>query len=103
MRLVFSGDHEIALDIPIVVGRQPDRIGYRAVELDDPDFSASKNHALLDRRPGDTVEVTDLGSTNGTTVRFGRDEIPLRPHEPTVVTTPCVIRCGSCAIDVRMG
>ncbi|MGH9270538.1 MAG: FHA domain-containing protein [Ilumatobacteraceae bacterium] len=100
MRLVLAPGREVVLDEPVVLGRQPDRQDYQAVPLGDPHFSSSKNHALVVRRPSNTVEIVDLDSTNGTAVRFDGADIVLRPGQPTVVTVPCTIVCGSCVVTV---
>jgi FhaA, N-terminal domain/FHA domain len=60
--LVLHDGSRVAIDDrPVVLGRMPDC----DVVLADP--NVSRRHAEL-RRVGDTVVVTDLGSTNGTRV-----------------------------------
>ncbi|GGH42212.1 FHA domain-containing protein [Microbacterium album] len=69
--LHFSDGQRIAADAPLVFGRAPvapeSHPQARALPVNDPWKSISKTHALLDVRGG-MLWVTDLQSTNGTSV-----------------------------------
>ncbi len=82
---------ELVLDRPVELGRAPhaaerdgDRVAGTEVLLTDP--RASRRHAVL-RPAGDTVEIEDLGSTNGTLVDGVRITAPvlLRPGQAAVI------------------
>ena len=98
VRLV-SGDSTTDVSAPTVVGRDPSRDGYTAVPLADPQRSTSRNHATLVPH-GDLVEVTDLGSTNGTALTIDGVEVALVPMEPTLVTLPAELSFGD--VEARL-
>tara|TARA_R110002020_G_scaffold77567_3_gene195786 strand:+ start:224 stop:604 length:381 start_codon:yes stop_codon:yes gene_type:complete len=64
----FSDGQTFSLGPPIVIGRDPAPRGEAIrVSVQDPSKSVSKTHAALEVRDG-LLWVTDLHSTNGTTV-----------------------------------
>lgn len=69
--LRLPGQRELDLATPVVVGRNPVPPGNAAeairFPLEDPARSVSKTHALVEIRDG-MPWITDLHSTNGTTV-----------------------------------
>lgn len=76
-----------ALDRPVVIGRNPEAPAGHTPDavtlwrLSDRQSGVSRTHARIDPAPGG-VEVTDLGSTNGTVVLTAAGEtISLVPHE----------------------
>jgi len=91
--LRFSTGHVVELDRPVLVGRAPSaprttqgRRAPRLVTVDSPNEDVSRTH--LEVRPdGWDVLVTDLGSTNGTTI-WPADGSPkrLRPREAVSMT-----------------
>ena len=91
----------VGLLAPTVVGRAPDSPGFELVALADPERSASKNHATLRLIGPDTVEVIDLGSTNGTSVMTGRGITMLSPRVGVELAVPFELRCGEAIVNVR--
>ena len=81
------------------VGRDPGRIGeesaFRLLSIADPDLSISKTHLRLIRR-GVELEVTDLGSTNGTSVSTSSSAAPrpLMPQDPVSLGTGATVIFG---------
>ena len=65
IRVSVPGQSLFLIDSEIVLGRSP----YCAILVDDP--SVSRVHAAL-RRKGSEIELTDLGSSNGTYVNGRR-------------------------------
>jgi hypothetical protein len=90
----------IGLDRPAYIGRKPSapRIAIgdrpRLVRVPSPLGEVSGTHLEL-RHVGASVTVTDLRSTNGTTVRLpGSAPVRLRQGESVVVTPGSVIEIG---------
>lgn len=93
-RLVFADGRSQTIDRPVVIGRDPDRPGYVPVKLPVGSMLASKNHVILHVLE-QVVEVTDIGSTNGTTLILDDDtRIELTPNLTIHVTLPCTIDFG---------
>ena len=104
MRAVLADGSEHALDAPTVIGREPDRGGFVPLVLPAGSVMASKNHVLVEPFAApdvDVVAVTDLATTNGTTVDVGNGEIGLRADETIHVTTPCVLSCGEALVRIE--
>lgn len=84
----------VEVSAAVVIGRMPGSVeGARAVQITDQAFSVSKTHAAL-RPVRDGVEVTDQGSTNGTTIVHRGSERELDPGEPAVAAPGDTIRFG---------
>jgi hypothetical protein len=97
---VVNSHPPIPLDRPAYVGRKPSapRVSIgdrpRLVRVPSPLGEVSGTHLEL-RHIGSSVTVTDLRSTNGTTVRLpGSTPVRLRQGESAVVTPGSVIEVG---------
>jgi len=77
----------VVLDARIELGREADGI----VVVDN---RASRRHVALEPGPGDTVVVTDLGSSNGTTI----DGLPV--DGPTATRAGSVVKIGDTRIEI---
>jgi hypothetical protein len=103
--LEFSSGQRELLDQPVLVGRSPsaERVSGgripRLVRFDTP-ADISRRHVQFDVEGG-TVVVTDLLSTNGTTIELpGQAPQRLRPNEPTSVIPGTVVDLGDGATIV---
>jgi hypothetical protein len=99
-RVVINSGEPIALDVPIIVGRQPvpSRIPTshpaRLVHVPSPAREVSSSHLEL-RQHGSSIVVTDLRSTNGTIVTMpGSVPLTLRQGESVVVSVGAVVNIG---------
>ena len=93
-RLVFADGRSRTIDRPVVIGRDPDRPGYEPVRLPVGSMLASKNHVIIHVLE-QVVEVTDIGSTNGTTLILDDgNRVALTANLGTHVTLPCTIDVG---------
>jgi hypothetical protein len=88
--LVLDDGTEVTLDVDYVVGREPafdsDVIDGRArpLRINDPNGTVSRLHLRISL-VGWQVEVSDLGSANGSVLQSSGTEWPLAPFEPTVI------------------
>lgn len=109
INLVRSDGETLKLASAILVGWAPDWDGYVLVPFVDPGRSLSKNHAIIRPIANGLVEITDLGTTNGTAVSRAGMTVRLVPHVPTEFQTPFQLMCGdvamslSQAVDVQRG
>ncbi|MGG7509256.1 FHA domain-containing protein [Plantibacter sp. YIM 135249] len=101
-----NGD-PVALDSSVLIGRnpaaQPEYAGARLVAVLDPRMSVSKTHTAITvgRR---ALRVTDLHSTNGTTVTDASGAVVVCSPGTTVTAEPgSTITVGEFAIVVRRG
>lgn len=96
-----DGRH-LELDRPVLCGRNPDPAlgpaGAVLLALADP--SLSKTHALFEVTAG-TVYVTDLRSTNGTTIDVGGTAGRCTPATRSPVPDNAVVRLGEVPISIR--
>ena len=80
----------VTLDGDYVLGREPtfdsDVIDGRArpLRINDPDGTVSRLHLRISLI-GWQVEVSDLGSANGSVLQSSGAERPLAPFEPTII------------------
>lgn len=88
------------LDQPLIIGRAPSASRVpggkvpRLVSMNTPNQDISRTHAQISSEGG-TVVVTDLHSSNGTTVILpGKAPQKLRPGEPSAVIVGTVIDLG---------
>jgi hypothetical protein len=88
------------LDQPLVIGRAPSAARVRPgrvprlVSMNTPNQDISRTHAEI-AAEGGTVVVTDLHSSNGTTITLpGKPAQRLRPGEPAAVIVGTVIDLG---------
>ena len=92
----FDSGEVVAVDGALVLGRNPDATGYpgaRAHLLADDTRSLSKTHLFV-RVVAEGLEVTDCGSSNGSSVRRGEVARDLTPGQPLVLAAGDVIRLG---------
>ena len=90
-RLRLSTGQLVLLDRTVVIGRRPRSTRVTGTDLphlivvDSPQQDISRSHVEV-RTEGDSILVTDLHTTNGTTLlRAGADPVRLHPGERTVV------------------
>lgn len=86
-----------------VFGRDPVASGVAhgvAVPIDDPSRSASKTHARIDVSASG-VTVTDLHSTNGTSIVYAGTRLHVVPGTPTPVATDAEVAIGEYTIRVE--
>jgi pSer/pThr/pTyr-binding forkhead associated (FHA) protein len=70
-------------------------VGRADTDLELNDAEVSRAHAVLRPRPDGSVEVTDLGSTNGTYVGSSRIS------QPTSISLGTQIRIGKSILELR--
>ena len=94
----------IALDRPLIVGRNPRETRVeetpppRRVRIPAQHRDVSSRHARVEQ-VGDTLVVTDLGSTNGIDVHWSTGLLSrLRPGETSVVLPDAVIALGDAVV-----
>jgi hypothetical protein len=99
-RARLSTGEVLELDRPVIVGRRPRSSRTsgadmpRLVAVESPQNDISRNHVEI-VSDGETVVVTDLHTTNGTTLlRGGSDPVRLHPGEQTLVVTGDVVDLG---------
>lgn len=102
-----TGEHlELDEGESAFVGRSPEMIGglsrYRLLQIDDPERSISKTHLRLDREK-ESWFVSDLGSTNGTSVGEGRNSplAPIPSGTPVRIEEGGTIQFGKRSAEVR--
>ena len=88
------------LDQPLIIGRAPSATRVsggnvpRLVSMNTPNQDISRTHAQITAEGG-TVVVTDLHSSNGTTIILpGKPAQKLRPGEPSAVIVGTIIDLG---------
>lgn len=102
LRLVADDGTERVVDRAVVVGRNPSAPGDELLfVLKDESRSVSKTHLLIDGT-GDEVVLTDLGSTNGSTIlrEDGSREL-LVPDSPTVLPSGAQVTLGDRTLTVE--
>ncbi|WP_345063698.1 FHA domain-containing protein [Leifsonia kafniensis] len=104
--LVLDSGEQLTLDTPLLIGRAPAQIpnlpSSTLYAWADLSRTISKTHALIEWS-GTAVTVTDLGSTNGTTLAADDDvSDPLLPFHPHRVGNGAQIRIGDRAIHVQL-
>lgn len=99
-QLVLSTGQTVLLDRPVVIGRRPRSTRVAGADLPhlvavpSPQQDISRNHVEV-RVEGDSILVTDLATTNGTTLhRSGADPMRLHPEEKTVARVGDVLDLG---------
>jgi FHA domain len=105
--LLLDDGTGFALDTDYVVGREPaldtDVVAGRArpLRIPDPEGTVSRLHLRVSVT-GEQVEVSDLGSGNGSVVHPAAGE-PLRlvPNEPTVIKPGARITVGDRSLEYR--
>lgn len=102
LRLVADDGAERVVERAVVVGRNPSAPGDELLfVLRDETRSVSKTHLLVDGT-GDEVIVTDLGSTNGSTIlREDGSREHLVPSSPTVLPAGAQVTLGDRTLSVE--
>lgn len=97
-------DVTIPLDRPAIIGRHPsaariDEVPQpRRVQIPAAHRDVSARHARIEQL-GDTLVVTDLGSTNGIDVHWSEGPVRrLRPGETSVVLPDAVVAIGDAVV-----
>mgnify|MGYP005991537065 FL=1 len=97
-------DVTIPLDRPAIIGRHPsmariDEVSQpRRVQIPATHRDVSGRHARIEQL-GDTLVVTDLGSTNGIDVHWSQGPVRrLRPGETSVVLPDAVVAIGDAVV-----
>jgi pSer/pThr/pTyr-binding forkhead associated (FHA) protein len=103
--VVLDDGRELSVGHLTLLGRNPEpRPGEEDAELvkvADTSRTVSKSHLAL-RPDGDRLSVTDLGSTNGSTVTdYAGASQPCRPGEPVSVTEGTIVSFGDHWLEVR--
>lgn len=100
--LTLPGGVVVDLATPVMIGRSPDlaRAPAGAVAVPHSDRSLSKTHALVEASDG-AIWITDLHSTNGSSVDHGGVETQLQPGLRTQVAAGAVIRLGTVDVVVN--
>lgn len=102
LRLTADDGADRVVDKAVVIGRNPASDGQDVLfVLPDETRSVSKTHLRLDGT-GDDVVVTDLGSTNGSTIlRADGSRENLVPSSPTVLPTGAQVTLGDRTLSVE--
>jgi hypothetical protein len=102
--LVLDDGTRVTLDVDYVLGREPafdsDVIDGRArpLRINDPNGTVSRLHLRISL-VGWQVEISDLGSANGSVLQSSGTEWPLAPFEPTVIEPGMRIAIGHRSIQ----
>lgn len=94
IQLEHSDGEILELMSALVVGWGPDLAGFVRLPLVFPGSSLSKNHAIIRPVAEGLVEITDLGTTNGTVVIRAGVRVTLVPHVSMEFETPFHLMCG---------
>ncbi|PMC74391.1 MULTISPECIES: RDD family protein [unclassified Brachybacterium] len=102
LRLTMDEGEEREIDRPVVIGRNPSGTEQDALfVLKDETRSVSKTHLRVDGT-GEDVIVTDLGSTNGSTIlREDGSRETLVPDTPTVLPQGARVTIGDRSLSVE--
>ncbi|WP_162942863.1 FHA domain-containing protein [Cryobacterium soli] len=88
----------------LVLGRDPVPVTRRAatmVSVQDPAFSVSKSHALVELSASGELTVTDLHSTNGVSLADAAGQrLPLDPGIRTVLSDGAHLLLGEFGVEV---
>ncbi|MER3389568.1 MAG: FHA domain-containing protein [Microcella sp.] len=97
-------DVTIPLDRPVIIGRHPsvariEEVPHpRRVQIPARHRDVSARHVRIEQL-GDTLVVTDLGSTNGIDVHLSQGSVRrLRPGETSVVLPSAVVAIGDAVV-----
>lgn len=100
-RLILPNGHELVLDRPMLIGRNPTELGgtpagevHELVTVSDPAPGLSRTHVEV-RIEDWQVQIVDRDSRNGTFVEIaGRPPLRLRPGDPFPIPSDTMIRLG---------
>lgn len=104
LRVGIDGEEAQELVAPVVVGRNPsgEDPGASVLAVADSTRSVSKVHLLLEISGGEIV-VSDLGSTNGTSVRHeDGTTVAIEPGNPTRVASGAELALGDRTLVVEL-
>lgn len=95
--IVIDGDRRVPVTPRMLIGRNPSTAdGETVVAIPDLEREVSKSHLLLEQEPDGSVFVTDLHSTNGTSIN-GR---PIDPAVRVAVDSASTLRLGGHTVRV---
>ena len=102
LRLTADDGAERIVERAVVIGRNPSAPGNEVLfVLQDDTRSVSKTHLQIDGT-GDDITVTDLGSTNGSTIlREDGTRENLVPNSPTVLPAGAQLTLGDRTLSVE--
>lgn len=102
LRLTTDDGAERVVDRAVVIGRNPSAPGTEVLfVMKDDTRSVSKTHLMIDGT-GEDITVTDLGSTNGSTIlREDGSRENLVPNSPTVLPTGAQLTLGDRTLSVE--
>lgn len=87
---------QVVVDRSVLLGRKPSMNvpeGAKAVKLDDPTRTISRNHAAISFDRNGTLWIEDYGSLNGTYII--RDDVETKVEsQPMELDAPCTVRIG---------
>ena len=99
-RVRLSTGQVVSLDRPVIIGRRPSSTRDGAADrphlivVESPNKDISRSHLQI-RAEGDAALITDLQTTNGSTLlRGGAEPVRLQPGEPTPVGDGDVVDLG---------
>lgn len=98
--IVVAGRSPIAVDDVVTIGRHPEGTGILVAIDDDP--LISKAHVRIEAADG-VFTVTDLGSSNGTSMRSTAGSVPLPPQAPTPVAAGTDLEVGDTIVRLLAG
>ena len=102
LRLTTDDGSERIVEKPVVIGRNPAAPGEEVLfVMKDDTRSVSKTHLRIDGT-GEDIIVTDLGSTNGSTIlREDGSRENLVPDSPTVLPAGAQVTLGDRTLSVE--
>lgn len=87
---------QVVVDRSVLLGRKPSADvpeGAKAVKLEDPTRTISRNHAAISFDQNGTLWIEDYGSLNGTYII--RDDVETKvERQPMELEAPCTVRIG---------
>ena len=106
VRVMVDGQARHTLTTTAVVGRRPalDSPDVTLITLTDLSRTISKSHLRLDLQDDGRLRITDLGSTNGSSVVYeGGASQPLVPFEPMVIDIKDHVALGDHTLTFALG
>lgn len=87
---------DITVDSAVLLGRKPSTVpeGAKAVRLDDPTRTVSRNHVAISFDRDGAVWIEDYGSLNGTYIIRDGVETQVFARTPVRLEAPATVRIG---------
>lgn len=92
-----STGQDVILDVSVLLGRKPSEAvpeGAKAVRLEDPTRTISRNHAAISFDADGTLWIEDYGSLNGTYIIRDNEETKVEKGTPVKLEAPATVRIG---------